>query len=212
MRGNLQGLARRLGINRSIPASAGQPHQAGYWNCHISVYPRECGATGWYYGLLKPRQGLSPRVRGNLLGRWRRAGRRRSIPASAGQPRSRRSHRRRRPVYPRECGATFVVMVLDTFGKGLSPRVRGNRPSGAHTAERGRSIPASAGQPKPATCTSGLPWVYPRECGATGVVRAQVGALHGLSPRVRGNRGFASFGAIAARSIPASAGQPSAPC
>ena len=51
--------------------------------------------------------------------------------------------------------------------------------------------------------------VYPRECGATYVCRPATKPEHGLSPRVRGNRGGVGYAMALTGSIPASAGQPS---
>ena len=52
------------------------------------VYPRVCGGTssGMAATLTKP--GLSPRVRGNRISGWRGLDRPRSIPACAGEPRT----------------------------------------------------------------------------------------------------------------------------
>ena len=73
-----------------------------------------------------PGTGLSPRVRGNLrhiAGRQAPAG---SIPACAGEPLTPARHAGIIMVYPRVCGGTLVVDLLDTLNCGLSPRVRGN--------------------------------------------------------------------------------------
>ena len=70
----------------SIPASAGEP--AGVVGEYIirEVYPRECGGTQQVYEEDSQGRGLSPRVRGNLITANPVVGRRRSIPASAGEP------------------------------------------------------------------------------------------------------------------------------
>ena len=72
----------------SIPAPAGEP-QVGLLSLHIrEVYPRACGGTtavtidGAISG------GLSPRLRGNRGMKVVRFGKKRSIPAPAGEPRS----------------------------------------------------------------------------------------------------------------------------
>ena len=71
-------------------------------------------------------QGLSPRVRGNLL-RWRTAVRLpRSIPACAGEPAYRLRHPNGSAVYPRVCGGTGTGGWCGRTVLGLSPRVRGN--------------------------------------------------------------------------------------
>ena len=72
-------------------------------------------------------EGLSPRVRGNLLRRFDKIAYRRSIPACAGEPAG--ECRRRVPleVYPRVCGGTVSSWCVILAGWGLSPRVRGNQ-------------------------------------------------------------------------------------
>ena len=80
---------------RSIPARAGEPHPPARPRTSGRVYPRACGGT-----CRRPRRsdsppGLSPRVRGNLLGAAERRRLRGSIPARAGEP---------LPVHPRRPG------------------------------------------------------------------------------------------------------------
>ena len=111
---------------RSIPASAGQPSPPRSPPAYSPVYPRECGATESNCYRPYPGVGLSPRVRGNLLDLFLEPGHHRSIPASAGQP---KTWTRRFPsisVYPRECGATRMRWETPSALTGLSPRVRGN--------------------------------------------------------------------------------------
>ena len=172
----------------SIPASAGQPLSPQAHSGPPSVYPRECGATPRALSRLSLGVGLSPRVRGNLCQMWRACIPVGSIPASAGQPKSRWCRRCKGSVYPRECGATCAKCGEPVYPWGLSPRVRGNRRVVGAEDARGRSIPASAGQPA-ARDTRGPEWrVYPRECGATPDDRPVWVSSSGLSPRVRGNR------------------------
>ena len=220
----MMGLSPRVRGNqgylfRSIPASAGQPPALGVplpvsglsprvhaerpgsvrWvyprECGATlfpaairvslnpVYPRECGATARVIRCSSKGIGLSPRVRGNRRRPGGADASRGSIPASAGQP---------HPAY------------------GLSPRVRGNRPDGHRQPLRPGSIPASAGQPLAACKAYRRRWVYPRECGATRILRSWNRSAYGLSPRVRGNPAHCKSKTAPFRSIPASAGQP--PC
>ena len=154
-------------IQGSIPACAGEPRSCISALSESTVYPRVCGGTvmrtddgrAWY--------GLSPRVRGNLIGwsdiidPWG------SIPACAGEPTSRTATYLRRTVYPRVCGGTDGILQLHTGGPGLSPRVRGNLTIGEPLAAPARSIPACAGEP--GRCVGAVPLlaVYPRVCGGT---------------------------------------------
>ena len=55
------------GDYRSIPARAGEPQMTKAVNRGQVVYPRACGGTFGLEGLDSSDDGLSPRVRGNLL-------------------------------------------------------------------------------------------------------------------------------------------------
>ena len=95
-------------------------------------------------------QGLSPRVRGNLI-RYTRgatAGHRgRSIPARAGEPGTVGCGALPASVDPRACGGTISGAIPDRAGPGLSPRVRGNLVEIQPFAQIEGSIPARAGEP-----------------------------------------------------------------
>ena len=95
-----------------------------------------------------------------------------------------------------------------TIPLGLSPRMRGNlRQRGSAHGGRG-SIPAHAGEPKPAGRLQLSTRVYPRACGGT---RGRVGGYRsdvGLSPRMRGNHPEVNQDALLLGSIPAHAGEP----
>ena len=86
--------------------------------------------------------------------------------------------------------------------------MRGNQRGGRLNLAKHRSIPACAGEPVCAACSSRRLQVYPRVCGGTwrfwGVDDAEVG----LSPRVRGNPAPIDPTGPAPRSIPACAGEP----
>ena len=70
-----------------------------------------------------------------------------SIPACAGEPRSRRRCTPEEGVYPRVCGGTATSASRPNAEQGLSPRVRGNRVATSGIAQLPRSIPACAGEP-----------------------------------------------------------------
>ena len=100
-------------------------------------------------------------------------------------------------------------MGNDMSSKGLSPRVRGNRPHLRWSLRRPRSIPACAGEPSKEPPPS-PPWaVYPRVCGGTTFPSRTALPTEGLSPRVRGNLNRGPAGPSAPGSIPACAGEPS---
>ena len=72
--------------SRSIPARAGEPATEPPPQKSGRVYPRACGGTFCVSSLAVLASGLSPRVRGNQQRERYRYGRRRSIPARAGEP------------------------------------------------------------------------------------------------------------------------------
>ena len=106
------------------------------------------------------------------------------------------------------CGGTRFFCPELPGARGLSPRVRGNPLLLPRTPRRPGSIPACAGEPKPACPRHRRSRVYPRVCGGTAHRFAPPDAQHGLSPRVRGNRVRSGVAAGQERSIPACAGEP----
>ena len=69
-----------------IPAYAGQPFAAAASQWPSRAYPRVCGATTDFSSTSNFWRGLSPRMRGNRSPQRANRGRRRPIPAYAGQP------------------------------------------------------------------------------------------------------------------------------
>ena len=208
VRGNpLDPVAGRL-ARGSIPACAGEPPTNSLAMAKPRVYPRVCGGTP-----RAPRGnltfwGLSPRVRGNPRRGDVQPALAGSIPACAGEPSPERSWTRAWRVYPRVCGGTRRGRCVHTVCEGLSPRVRGNPRRPRRGRRRGGSIPACAGEPGRPRWPAAGRWVYPRVCGGTHKGRYKGVSRAGLSPRVRGNRRIAGFGAGGRGSIPACAGEP----
>ncbi len=174
---------------RSIPACAGEPLAIMCYTGKGRVYPRVCGGTLALTENVHRRQGLSPRVRGNLVMDFLLPLCKRSIPACAGEPSMPGGLYLSAEVYPRVCGGTRNVNGRRILHDGLSPRVRGNPPRVVGMVGLLGSIPACAGEP---TAMSGtrLPFsVYPRVCGGTTPIPSNDDPVLGLSPRVRGNLG-----------------------
>ena len=213
----------------SIPACAGKPSWPWSSAAFHWVYPRVCGeAVGNPFKALGKRgvyprvcgeaplpqppttaiPGLSPRVRGSLVGwlvGWVWPG---SIPACAGKPQTFRVRVGRVRVYPRVCGEAVPNGVSMTLRPGLSPRVRGSRVCGRRRLPWRRSIPACAGKPCRRRRANQGNRVYPRVCGEAPDRDVSQRRREGLSPRVRGSPpiGTVSTGTIG--SIPACAGKP----
>ena len=209
VRGNQRLYQSSTSPGGSIPACAGEPARPAFQCGPGRVYPRVCGGTFAAQGAPRGDDGLSPRVRGNPIPGVRPPGRRRSIPACAGEPGHPGKHQPWTEVYPRVCGGTRSAASSLALACGLSPRVRGNRRRWPVSASRRGSIPACAGEPD----TAGSPhWtrpVYPRVCGGTRPGGAGRPVPLGLSPRVRGNHRNRRVRRVRAGSIPACAGEPS---
>ena len=167
VRGNRNLLVCVNGQPGSIPACAGEPSRVRRGIRPREVYPRVCGGTADLVWASPPCQGLSPRVRGNLAGVDHPLVDGGSIPACAGEPGRGVAAGIGGKVYPRVCGGTACQCARAPPCSGLSPRVRGNRAASGGMAGADRSIPACAGEPRPAAETPPAPWVYPRVCGGT---------------------------------------------
>ena len=195
----------------SIPACAGEPGGRPYRLSTPPVYPRVCGGTVQAGRSAIRLRGLSPRVRGNhrscVAGRVTRG----SIPACAGEPIDERRTAIHGGVYPRVCGGTRLLPPRALCTRGLSPRVRGNRPDQCDSVASRRSIPACAGEPMCLMTLHGICEVYPRVCGGTLSSAGPALIVSGLSPRVRGNPQHMSNASRELRSIPACAGEPYCP-
>ena len=167
VRGNHLVLAHRDRGVRSIPACAGEPSDNDSAGRPGRVYPRVCGGT---ICTRKPRLtslGLSPRVRGNLVEWAQKMVRVRSIPACAGEPKSKAATTDTFGVYPRVCGGTRSPRLGRNHLVGLSPRVRGNLPRACRFCPPDGSIPACAGEPASDFTGADSYSVYPRVCGGT---------------------------------------------
>ncbi len=167
VRGNQGRQASPPVVSRSIPACAGEPHRAIYPVSLAEVYPRVCGGTCLHGAKQDRVDGLSPRVRGNLIQPCRANTGARSIPACAGEPAGGVAYGAPGEVYPRVCGGTASMSLAHDFGGGLSPRVRGNQGWGRTAPGIAGSIPACAGEPDGGPAYPTRREVYPRVCGGT---------------------------------------------
>ena len=192
----------------SIPARAGEPGAGGPGMPSPPVYPRACGGTSMVMSPKYIIPGLSPRVRGNPGARHLLVPLPGSIPARAGEPTDVDGWANVVGVYPRACGGTDASNDFNFVGRGLSPRVRGNRRQQRLQLRGPGSIPARAGEPPQTSRAKSRYWVYPRACGGTQAPDTFSYHCPGLSPRVRGNPGGMNITQFAIRSIPARAGEP----
>ena len=131
----------------SIPACTGEPIRTG--NCwrRGRVYPRVYGGTRRLCMREQPRNGLSPRVRGNRKRSWECRSCGGSIPACTGEPALWEFEVATDQVYPRVYGGTAAQVMQIARHTGLSPRVRGNLPPRQPARVVRGSIPACTGEP-----------------------------------------------------------------
>ena len=192
----------------SIPARAGEPWIIMALAAVIAVYPRASGGTPVVLISFPTYTGLSPRERGNPPADQRVHDRDGSIPARAGEPAPARAPAPVVQVYPRASGGTAPGKEFGLVLDGLSPRERGNRLPHAGPVQRGRSIPARAGEPAHHRRAPPTRTVYPRASGGTSSAVLISPSSSGLSPRERGNRSEQERSRPAEGSIPARAGEP----
>ncbi len=208
VRGNPGGWRGPAAVLGSIPARAGEPHDAPLGLSRLRVYPRPCGGTAFARASNPVSGGLSPPVRGNLEELLAHCVERGSIPARAGEPCCAAPVPPNFRVYPRPCGGTVERLGQRIGIEGLSPPVRGNPAHFLGWDACLRSIPARAGEPAAERSVGRLQAVYPRPCGGTMFVDAGQPWREGLSPPVRGNPGQSAAASSWAGSIPARAGEP----
>ena len=208
MRGNQPANRLRRHPLRSIPAYAGEPGNGSVRRYGVGVYPRVCGGTAARRRYAVWKTGLSPRMRGNRAYLTAVGVENGSIPAYAGEPPGLRRRQIPAGVYPRVCGGTFQRRRWGRWGRGLSPRMRGNLMARQGSSTSRRSIPAYAGEPAGARHRCHRAGVYPRVCGGTVGANRCKGCRRGLSPRMRGNHLHRRNQRRHTGSIPAYAGEP----
>ena len=192
---------------RSIPAWAGETVPAPTATAAPTVYPRVGGGNSTLVMSPISRSGLSPRGRGKLAAPQARRGRRRSIPAWAGETRIVPAERSSMTVYPRVGGGNNPAHPGSVLCQGLSPRGRGKLAARALGIERTRSIPAWAGETNRCRFSCCSDQVYPR-VGGGNFDRGDMMTSHdGLSPRGRGKLRLARIPLGGRGSIPAWAGE-----
>ena len=167
VRGNLFDPIGTNGQAGTIPAGAGEPRRTSPISRSSRDHPRGCGGTDAPKAKKGPKQGPSPRVRGNPMEESRTdlvAG---TIPAGAGEPSQTMASFFRYRDHPRGCGGTWAAPTTSSFRMGPSPRVRGNRLKVFAIAGHEGTIPAGAGEPETG-CGRPVPGRdHPRGCGGT---------------------------------------------
>ena len=148
-----------------IPAFAGEPAAGSGASTPSGVYPRVCGGTSFSAVSDRLFSGLSPRLRGNRRQTLLPYGKRRSIPAFAGESPEPTLQTVIDRVYPRVCGGIACGFYIGLAAIGLSPRLRGNHLDVPAVGVHARSIPAFAGESSSDGLRCPVRQVYPRVCG-----------------------------------------------
>ena len=110
VRGKRENAAVEVGLVRIIPARAGQTSRLLVARIRFSDHPRACGANANGLGVMLPRCGSSPRVRGKPQAYGETRHERRIIPARAGQTVCSCRTCPWSTDHPRACGANSLVV------------------------------------------------------------------------------------------------------
>ena len=153
-----------------------------------------------------PRRGSSPHMRGTCFQHGRRQPELRFIPAHAGNIKSLRSRSVIRSVHPRTCGEHPCQNAFLQFPDGSSPHMRGTFVRLQSILQRGRFIPAHAGNIFSRPRATIKVTVHPRTCGehSTGIPNEL--PSFGSSPHMRGTSPVGGGREKMRRFIPAHAG------
>jgi len=193
-------------ITRFIPAPAGNAPQRLSPCFPAPVHPRACGERRATDGDFRGSGGSSPRLRGTPPQPLDGARRLRFIPAPAGNAWLSARRRAAHAVHPRACGERLFRRDLNGRHNGSSPRLRGTRQLDIGSLERGRFIPAPAGNARASAIAADTCAVHPRACGERPSAAPICMMIGGSSPRLRGTQELPIKALKGMRFIPAPAG------
>ena len=206
VRGTVRHPFLAVGMQRFIPACAGNSVSSGVSTASGPVHPRVCGEQFGALPKSELHRGSSPRVRGTVIGRDALHFRVRFIPACAGNSSRRPKFTLGESVHPRVCGEQLEYLHHPETSTGSSPRVRGtDRPDWSIWGNP-RFIPACAGNRSERIFASSAATVHPRVCGEQRSGANATGQSTGSSPRVRGTVLPVATNPLGSRFIPACAG------
>ena len=193
----------RLGI---IPAHAGLTYFFKITKRCIRDHPRACGAHPSGTSTLSAGGGSSPRMRGSRRAQLQDRERAGIIPAHAGLTVSIVLDKTTKWDHPRACGAHMAVGTAVLLAQGSSPRMRGSLLRGTAMPAALGIIPAHAGLTLLRPIKGLTQGDHPRACGAHSIASAQISALSGSSPRMRGSQEYLDILLVVVGIIPAHAG------
>ena len=169
-------------------------------------HPRRRGEHSVPHAAGLAARGSSPQARGTRVHRALSGGKRRIIPAGAGNTGFSFRRARASSDHPRRRGEHGLKKGRLSIFPGSSPQARGTPPVVLAGIITGRIIPAGAGN----TCGRAVGGMttsdHPRRRGEHYGCPARTGAPHGSSPQARGTRLQRNGGRTPSRIIPAGAG------
>ena len=171
---------------RLIPACAGNITDAEVAKKVAPAHPRVCGEHSHTSRPARESAGSSPRVRGTWCSVRLPSGKRRLIPACAGNIIAARAVLVDWSAHPRVCGEHLESSATAEAFSGSSPRVRGTSEELQPLTVRSRLIPACAGNIEAALKKANGCAAHPRVCGEHRQRLPPATATCGSSPRVRG--------------------------
>ncbi len=207
-RGSRRAEVEALGRLRSIPACAGEPRSPARGSSGRRVDPRVRGGASAPSTTSFADVGRSPRARGSRRTPPPTSPPPRSIPACAGEPRSRCTAAARSRVDPRVRGGAGAARWIGRASGGRSPRARGSHVLRAVGLAVDGSIPACAGEPASCRGSPSRRAVDPRVRGGASDGGHYCSRNRGRSPRARGSPDARPPLPSPPRSIPACAGEP----
>ena len=193
-------------VSRFIPAPAGNTKFVGGHAGYVPVHPRACGEHAKRQVQRRDGAGSSPRLRGTQGTNGRAEGRRRFIPAPAGNTPTPPCSALPRAVHPRACGEHGISMGSAWSRFGSSPRLRGTLLRAFLESVPARFIPAPAGNTLYGDESPASMAVHPRACGEHFCTLFSAFLSRGSSPRLRGTHRRVGAAGNLIRFIPAPAG------
>ena len=150
------------------------------------AHPRAGGEHSVFSLSTTTRAGSSPRGRGTRGSHLQRNGRRRLIPARAGNTAGRRNRALASAAHPRAGGEHSPYIKRRTYGTGSSPRGRGTRFGTGRATRAERLIPARAGNTSASRVARLASSAHPRAGGEHTSPAFTSARSGGSSPRGRG--------------------------
>ena len=195
----------RIGC-RLIPARAGNILNIAGPNLNKAAHPRSRGEHPNHERDKKLTLGSSPLARGTSAAARRRNHPSRLIPARAGNIRSARAVNHGQPAHPRSRGEHSAASRTVARHAGSSPLARGTFAARSLRRERGRLIPARAGNIRSRRLVIRWSPAHPRSRGEHRAVVARTTGMAGSSPLARGTSRICRDRQGVGRLIPARAG------